>query len=399
MTRADLTYSNNELFFNNINLVKQKPHKTPYYLYSMKIFSENIQSFLNEAQARFDKVKVCYALKANSHPTFIKELARLNIGADVVSIGELEFAIANGIKPKNIVFSGVGKTKEEIIKAMDYQIYSFNVESFSELEFINLESKRRNIKTDIAIRLNPKVNSLTHQYISTGNKIHKFGILISEFSKNYKKNDPKYWSNINLKGLSIHIGSQLTNLEATSQGIRALCQCIEDLSLSLDFIDVGGGLGVDYYTSKEKLTIPSTQHYMDLIKKSLGHFARKHTIVFEPGRKIVANAGVLVTKVIREKESEGHNFLIIDAGMNDLMRPCLYQAKHQLLSFKQTDNHKKYDIVGPICESSDSFLTNYEMSEVKEDDLLVIADTGAYGKSLSNTYNMRTLIQEFFLEE
>jgi diaminopimelate decarboxylase len=308
------------------------------------------------------------------------------------------------VAPEKIVFSGVGKTEEEILFALKVSkkgIYSFNVESLEELELINRCAKKLGRKARICFRLNPVVKPKTHKFISTGNKTHKFGLLEKEVLSSL--GHKKYWSHSKLVGLSVHIGSQLLDLKATRQAIQRLSEVALNTKAELEFLDVGGGLGVDYHPDDTK-KLPSIQEYMQLIAKGLGqHFyARtelRPRIVFEPGRRIVAKAGIFVMQVLRNKVSENNHFVIVDGGMNDFMRPSLYGAYHGLLPVKEAPAKKTCHVVGPICETSDCFGSDRKLPELKTGDLLVLQDTGAYGYSMGSNYNLRGRPLELLLKK
>lgn len=402
------TYKNNTLNFDNIALETfAEKVKTPFYLYSTRQLLTNFNGFNDQAIAhRLPEPLVCFALKANPNLELLKALARAGSGADIVSVGELRRALEAGIDPQKIVFSGVGKRPEEIHEALacgSHGIYSFNVESVEEIDDIVTQAKKLKRTAQVAFRLNPKVNARTHKHISTGYKTHKFGILAHDIlaaAKKYKDN-----SHIKFMGLSVHIGSQLTCMEATTEALEAACKLYQELSQELgaplEFIDVGGGLGVDYSPDDKKvLTLP--KDYMALIKRTFDRnlVDEPKRIVFEPGRVIAARAGMLVTKVIRKKKSEGHEFIIVDGGMNDFVRTSLYEAYHELMPAKiRSEEKSSVDVVGPICETADCFATGRELHPVEKGDLLGVADTGAYGFSMASRYNMRELPREVVVNE
>jgi diaminopimelate decarboxylase len=402
------TYKNNTLNFDNIALDSfAEKVKTPFYLYSTRQLLTNFHGFYGQAQENgLPDPLVCFALKANPNLALLKALAKVGSGADIVSVGELRRALEAGIDPQKIVFSGVGKRPEEIHEALaagDKGIYSFNVESVEEIDDIINEAKSLNRVAQVAFRLNPKVNARTHKHISTGFKTHKFGILaedIIEAAKKYKSNP-----HIKFMGLSVHIGSQLTCMEATTEALEAACELFQKLrellESPLEFIDVGGGLGVDY-SPADKLVLTPPQEYMLLIKKVIDNKLNEapKRIVFEPGRVIAARAGMLVTKVIRKKSSEGHEFIIVDGGMNDFVRTSLYEAYHELMpAVIRGEQTTSVDVVGPICETADCFATGRQLTPIKKGDLLGVADTGAYGFSMASRYNMRELPPEIVVHE
>lgn len=389
----ELKYKNKSLEFASIDIAKvAKKHKTPFYLYSEEVLAGNYTEFYEGAKnAGLIKPLVCFALKSNPNKEFVKVLAKLGSGADIVSGGELKRALEAGIPAHKIVFSGVGKTDEEIVYALKKEVYSFNVESIEELELINFYAKKLKKTARICFRLNPVVVPKTHKYISTGNKTHKFGILEKDILDSLKVS--KLWTHSKLVGISIHIGSQLLDLKATKLAIARLCEVALKTKQPLEFIDVGGGLGVDYHPT-ETAKLPTIETYMKLVAKTTqDHFYKKSDlrprIVFEPGRRISAKAGILVMKVLRNKVSENNRFMIVDGGMNDFMRPSLYGAYHGLSPVKENKSKPVLThVVGPICETSDLFGTR-PMPKLESGELIVLEDTGAYGYSMGSNYNLR----------
>lgn len=394
--RSKLNYKDNELFFENQKLseVVQK-FRTPLYLYSQNDLTENYKEFENAASDFGLDHHICFALKANSNKELLKILAGLGAGADIVSVGELNRALEAGIPASKTVFSGVGKREDEIEAALNADIYSFNVESFEELKMINSLAKEKGKIARAAFRLNPRVKALTHKYISTGFKTHKFGILEEDIFNSLEQK--QYWSHTKLVGLSVHIGSQLIDLKATGEAIKAVSNVAKKLPEPLEFIDVGGGIGVNY-TKDQHPKAPALETYMKLVKENLnpGYPVK---VVFEPGRRIIASSGVFLSKVIRSKTSEDCHFLIIDGGMNDFARPSLYEAYHEILPSKITGEEIPVDIVGPICETADCFGEKRKMPKLEAGDFIAIADTGAYGYSMSSNYNLRSKPQEILLSE
>jgi diaminopimelate decarboxylase len=401
--KAPWKYHKGHLTFDNIPIqtIAQKA-KTPFYLYSERQIGERYSDFFNAAlnQAIPDPL-VCFALKSNPNPLLLKRLAKLGAGADIVSGGELRQALKCGIPPQKIVFSGVGKTIDEMrqgLKAGSKGIYSFNVESIEELEALNKVAASLKKKARFALRLNPQVKSLTHKHISTGHKTHKFGLLKSDILKILKKD----FKHCQLVGLSIHIGSQLKCLKATAKAIKELCLLAHEIKTPLEFLDVGGGLGVDYSPEDQK-DFKGPNEYMDVVYKTLTKYFKEKLpdrIVFEPGRVISARSGLLITKVIRQKCSEGHRFIIVDGGMNDFVRTGLYGAYHEVFrGYLRKGTKRNVDIVGPICESADCFASGRKLGPVKNEDLIAIADVGAYGYSMASHYNMRELPQEWIITE
>ncbi len=396
ISMKELEYKNKHLHFNQTDILEvSKKHRTPFFLYSEDILSRNYSDFFYGAvNSGLINPLVCFALKSNPNKELLKILASLGSGADIVSGGELKRALEAGISPEKIVFSGVGKTEEEIIYALKSSktgIFSFNVESIEELELINLCAKRLKKKARICFRLNPVVQPKTHKYISTGNKTHKFGLLEADILESL--HHKKYWTHSKLVGLSVHIGSQLLDLKATKKAIVKLCEVAIKTKAPLEFLDVGGGLGVDYHPD-ESQKLPSISDYMNLVSETLNKsFYSKSElrprVVFEPGRRIIAKAGIFVMKVLRNKVSENNHFVIVDGGMNDFMRPSLYGAFHDLVPVKEGKAQNPCHIVGPICETSDCFGSNRLMPNLNTGDYLVLCDTGAYGYSMGSNYNLR----------
>lgn len=389
-------YKNKKLQFSKVDLTTvAKKFKTPFFLYSEEILTRNYLDFYEGAQAaNLNQPLICFALKSNPNKELVKILAKLGSGADIVSGGELKRALEAGIPSNKIVFSGVGKTEEEILYALKVSkngIFSFNVESLEELELINACAKKTKKVARICFRLNPVVKPKTHKHISTGNKTHKFGLLEKDVLLSLGKK--QYWGHSKLVGLSVHIGSQLLDLKATKKALAIMCDVALKTKQPLEFLDVGGGLGVDYHPDETK-RLPQISDYMTLVSDALNkHFYEKSDlkprVVFEPGRRIVAKAGIFVMKVLRNKVSEDNHFVIVDGGMNDFMRPSLYGAYHGLLPVKESKATTTCHIVGPICETTDCFASNRLMPVLKSGDLLVILDTGAYGFSMGSNYNLR----------
>ena len=397
---SPLYYHNDELILNGFPIKNAiKEHKTPFYLYSLKQLKQNFENF-QDTLARFNLQNslICYAVKSNSNDQVLSLLASLGAGADIVSIGEFHQAIKAKIPAEKIVFSGVGKTDEEIEEVLDHKnsIFSFNVESADELYSIFEISKKKNKKPTIAFRLNPGVNAQTHRHISTGGKSHKFGIEANEIRSILKE---KIWSQLNLKGLSVHIGSQLTDMTATKEAIIELSEISSEINTPIEYLDIGGGLGIKYGPEDDGLA--SLERYISDIKSTLEKYWKHHSfpqLVFEPGRIISGNCGVLVTKIIRTKNQQNTSFLITDAGMNDLIRPALYDAYHEILPLtKNIGSASPYDIVGPICETGDFFARNRFISPVAKNDFLIIENAGAYGRVMSSTYNSRELTNEIII--
>ena len=361
-----------------------KKYKTPTYCYSYKQLKENIKNFKKNFKS-FSPL-ICFSIKSNPNVNLIKEISKFGLGADVVSMGELMIAIKAGIKPKKIVFSGVGKTSDEISYAIDNNILLINAESKSEIKQIDRIAKLKKKKVHVGIRLNPNTDANTLKQISTGKKENKFGVNEKTFCElvEYCKDS----KNIILKCLSVHIGSQILDHRPYEKMLRILGKIINKVNHKFEFIDLGGGMGISYDNNDKKLNY---KRYNIAIKKFLKN--NKSKIIFEPGRSIIGDTGTLVSKVIYIKKSGIKNFVIINAAMNDFMRPALYGASHKMLpSVKKNTNSKKtYEVVGPICESTDKFTTLKNFQELEENDFIVICDAGAYGMSLSSNYNLRPI--------
>ena len=359
-----------------------KKYSTPTYCYSYKLLKENINRFKRNFKS-FSPL-ICFSVKSNNNLSLLREIKKFGFGADVVSIGELMIALKAGINPKKIVFSGVGKTPEEIRHAINKKILLINAESKSEIKEIDKIAKSVNKKVQIGVRLNPDTNAKTLNQISTGKKDDKFGVnkkTLIDIINFCNKSE-----NLKLKCLSVHIGSQILDYKPYEKMLAVLNKILNESKHKFDFIDLGGGMGISYDQKSKKLDY---KKYNNAIKK----FLKKHKskIIFEPGRSIVGNIGFLVSKVIYIKKSEKKDFIILDTAMNDLMRPALYGAEHKILpSIKSNRKSVKiYEFVGPICESTDKFsvIKNYQI--LKEKDLIIICDVGAYGMSLSSNYNLR----------
>ena len=378
-----MKYIKNSFLIEKVNLQKlTKKFETPLYCYSYEKLKHNINNF--KLNFKSFSPLICFALKANSNLKIIKEIKKLGLGADVVSKGELMKALKAGVNSKKIVYSGVGKTSSELSYAIDKKILLINSESRSEVLEIEKLAKSKKKIVDIGIRLNPNTDAKTLSQISTGKKENKFGVNEKTFIElvNYIKKS-KY---INLKCLSVHIGSQIINHKPYEKMLRVIDKLIRKINYKFEFIDLGGGMGISYQESKKKLNYKKYNH---AVKKLL----KKHDckIIFEPGRSIIGNTGILVSKVIYIKENQTKNFIILDAAMNDLMRPALYGAKHRIipLNRKKEISKKTYEFVGPICETTDKFLTINKFQKLNEKDLVIICDVGAYGSSLSSNYNLR----------
>ena len=386
-----MKYINNSLFIEKIKVEKiAKKFGTPTYCYSYNQIKENVSNFRNKFKS-FSPL-ICFAIKSNTNVRIVKEIGKFGLGADVVSMGELMMALKAGIKPKKIVFSGVGKTAAEIAFAIDKNILLINAESKSEIIEIERVAKKKARSVDIGIRLNPNTDAKTLKQISTGKKENKFGVNEKVFFELIKYTNIS--KNINLKCLSVHIGSQILDHKPYEKMLNVIDKIIKKSNHNFEFIDLGGGMGIPYQKKIKKLNYDK---YNIAIKK----FLKKHQskIIFEPGRSIIGNTGFLISKVVYIKENEKKDFIILDAAMNDLMRPALYGANHLTLPVIKTNviAKKIYEFVGPICESTDKFTTLKKFQKLKEKDLIVMCDTGAYGMSLSSNYNLRPKAAEILI--
>ena len=369
-----------------------KKYSTPLYCYSYKKLRNNIINF----KKSFEPINpiICFAVKANSNRTILREIGKLGLGADVVSIGELIKALRSGIKPNKIVFSGVGKTEDELKYAIRKKILLINTESESEVFTIEKIAKKERKVVDVGIRINPNTDAKTLNQISTGKKENKFGVSEKVFHNllNYIKNS----KNLKLKCLSVHIGSQILDVRPYEKMLKVLDKVIKKTNYKFEYIDLGGGMGIDYNNDNINLNF---KKYCSSIKK----FAKNRTckIIFEPGRSIIGNTGVLISKIIYIKEGYKKNFVILDAAMNDLIRPALYGAKHRIIPMKKSNlkSNKVYEFVGPICESTDKFLTQKNFQRINEKDFIIICDVGAYGMSLSSNYNLRPKATELLIKK
>tara|TARA_Y100000591_G_scaffold163886_1_gene141427 strand:+ start:446 stop:1660 length:1215 start_codon:yes stop_codon:yes gene_type:complete len=387
-----MKYISNKFFIEGKNIKSlAKNFNTPLYCYSYKNLRENIENF----KRAFKEIEplICFSVKSNSNISLLKEIKKLGLGADVVSKGELYSSLKAGINKNKIVFSGVGKTKDEIEYAIKKQILLINSESLSEVLVIEKAAKKLKKKVNIGLRLNPDTDAETLEQISTGKSENKFGVDKKTFLKivNLMK-DSEF---IKIKCLSVHIGSQILNHKPYEKMLNVLDKLLRNLDYKFEIIDLGGGMGINYENKSKKL------NYLKY-KKLIIKFKKRYNckIIFEPGRSIIGNVGVLVTKVIYLKHSKTKTFVILDAAMNDLIRPALYNAKHRIIPFQKNKSRSKkiLEFVGPVCETTDKFLTVSKFQNIKENDIMVICDTGAYGYSLSSNYNLRLKPTEILIK-
>lgn len=365
---------------------------TPFYCYSSATLTRHYRVFA-EAFSDIDAL-ICYAMKANSNQGVLATLAALGAGADVVSEGELRRALAAGISADKIVFSGVGKTVREIDVALDAGILCFNVESEPELEVLNARALKSGKRAPVSFRVNPDVDAKTHAKISTGKKDDKFGISWTRAEGVYAR--AAELPGINVTGIDMHIGSQITDLQPYHDAFNLLKRLVDTLRAAghtIEHIDVGGGLGIPYRSDNEPP--PDPQAYADVVLEQVRSLDCQ--VIFEPGRMIAGNAGILVSEVIYIKDGGSRTFAIVDAAMNDLIRPTLYEAWHDIrpvIAPSGNAPHEKVDIVGPVCESGDYLAKDRDMAALKSGDLIAIESAGAYGAVQSSTYNTRLLVPE-----
>ncbi len=396
----NLAYQNHnnqqQLFVENlaINEIAKKVG-TPFYVYSKKSLFSNFSTFEQAFKKHnISNYKICYAIKANCNIHLVKILAGLGSGIDAVSAGEIYLALKAGIDPKKIVFAGVGKTKDEIGFALKNGIDEFAVESIPEMHLLNEVAISLRKKAKFMLRVNPDVDAKTHDKISTGRKSDKFGVDINLAQEIYQ--EASKLSGLEIYGISTHIGSQITTLEPFKLAflkIRELCLELKKQGHNIKNLDFGGGIGIKY-KDEELFEIVD---YIKIIKDLTQDLDVKVTLA--PGRSMIANAGILVSEVTYIKETASKNFAIIDAGMNDLARPGLYDAYHQTLPIIKEENRKvTYDFAGPVCETTDILAKNRQLSELKAGDLVAFLDSGAYGSSMSNQYNCRPLIPEILVD-
>jgi diaminopimelate decarboxylase len=363
---------------------------TPFYCYSSATLERQYRQFANAFADQ--RATIHYAVKANSNLAVISTLGRLGAGADIVSEGELRRALAAGIPASRIVFSGVGKTRGEMAFALTARVHQINVESEPELEALSAVASGLGVTASIALRVNPDVDARTHAKISTGKKENKFGIELGRVQAVAQR--AAVLPGITLRGLAVHIGSQLTDLAPFREAFSRLAELVGELrgvGLTIDQIDLGGGLGVSYHGE----TPPSLIDYAAVVKGTVGNLGV--ALAFEPGRLLVAESGALVTTVVYVKDGSTRRFLVLDAAMNDLIRPALYEAWHEIVPLRQPRigaPTEPVDIVGPVCETGDTFATQRALPPVTEGELVAILSAGAYGAAMSSTYNSRLLIPE-----
>lgn len=387
-------YQNDQLYCEGVSVADIAGKVgTPFYLYSEKTLRQHFRVF-DSAFTDLPHI-VCYAVKANSNIALLRLFASEGGGVDIVSGGELYRALQAGVDPQKVVYSGVGKRLDEIEYALRSNILMFNVESSQELQVIDECAGRLGLKAGIALRVNPDVDPGTHPYISTGLKENKFGIDIDKSVDDYRR--AMSLKNLDIKGVSCHIGSQLTKITPFTDALerlKKLMGILKNEGITIKYLDMGGGLGITYNAEEPP-------HPTDYAKEIIG--AAKDlgcTFIFEPGRVIVGNAGILVTKVLYTKSNEAKNFIIVDAGMNDLVRPSLYGSYHHIQPVRKNDAEEIVaDVVGPICESGDYLAKGRQLPAFKNDDLMAVMSAGAYGFTMSSNYNSRPRIAEILVSE
>ncbi|MDC0618857.1 diaminopimelate decarboxylase [Pelagibacteraceae bacterium] len=389
----NLRYIGKNLFIENLSVINiVKKNKTPFYLYSENQIINNYLKFTKT----FKKTNpiVCFAAKSNSNVSILKILGKLGAGADVVSGGELLKALKAGIKANKIVFSGVGKTEDELKIAVNKKILLINCESESEAKLVNKIAKKLNKKVSIGFRLNPNVDAKTHKNISTGKAENKFGLSIKSF-KSFSR-DLSVYKNIKLDALSVHIGSQILSDAPYKKTLSVMSKLINELNLNLKFVDLGGGFGINYSGKDKPINLKKYSTLVQDFSKKL-----KCKIIFEPGRSIIGDTGILLSKIQYIKKGAKKRFIILDAGMNDFMRPALYDAKHTIIPISKIKSKIKglIEFVGPICESTCKFGIYKNYQKIKESDYVAITNVGAYGASLSSNYNTRPLIAEILINK
>jgi diaminopimelate decarboxylase len=378
----------------NNTIEKFRDIPTPFYYYDLDILHETLDTLKKESGS--SGFKIHYAVKANANPRILKIISSYGFGADCVSWNEIAVALEAGFKPEEIVFAGVGKTDKEIESAIRHDIFCFNCESMQEIEVINHLASLQNKRVNIALRINPLIEAHTHKYITTGIEASKFGVHTWELDDILKNLNSM--QNINLMGMHFHIGSQITRMAV----FQSLCTHINELqnwfelrSINLKVVNIGGGLGIDYENPDDN---PRFADYFNLVHEFID-LRPGQELHMEPGRSVVGQCGSLISKVIYVKNGSNTIFAIIDAGMTDLIRPALYQAHHNIENLTSRGHLYRYDVVGPVCESADTFAKFIELPEVKRGDIFAIRSAGAYGEVMASRYNMRDLPGAVFSDE
>lgn len=367
--------------------------ETPFYYYDMELLRKTLSVIKQETEGK--PYFIHYALKANANPVILKEIANYGFGADCVSGNEVLRALKYGFPASKIVFAGVGKTDKEISIGLENNIYCFNVESLPEMEAIAELATEKNHVAQIALRINPNIDANTHKYITTGLEENKFGLNESDLPQALEL--VKKYNSLKLIGMHFHIGSQITDLSSyqdLSKKVVKIRDWFANHGVTFEMINVGGGLGIDYY-NPDANPVADFRSYFGLFEKNL-QLEENQTLHFELGRSVVAASGSLISRVTYVKEGTSKKFLILDAGMTELLRPALYQAYHKIENISSDKKFEIYDVVGPICESSDTFGENVELEKSGRGDIIVIRSAGAYGETMSSTYNCRELPKSYF---
>lgn len=380
----------------NFPIDRFKSIETPFYYYDVDLLKKTLQ-IVKEITLKYGYVQH-YAVKANANHHLLQVIAAAGFGADCVSGNEIKAAVAAGFPASKIVFAGVGKTDKEINTALDYNIFCFNVESLPELDVINELAGKKGKKANVALRINPNVDAHTHEYITTGLDENKFGFSISSLTSAI--DILRTMVNVELVGIHFHIGSQITDpsfFKPLCERVIELEKFFDDKGVKLPHINVGGGYGIDY-DDPNGHPIPDFQAYFDLYNQNLP-LKQGQTLHFELGRSIVGQCGSLISRVTYVKHGEAKNFVILDAGMTDLIRPALYQAYHKIENITSEAPEQKYDVVGPICESSDCFAKDYELNETRRGDLIALRSAGAYGEIMASQYNCRELPKPYYSDK
>jgi diaminopimelate decarboxylase len=372
---------------------KLKALPTPFYYYDVDLLEKTLDVITTEA-ARY-RYRIHYAVKANANPRILSLIARSGLGADCVSGGEIRAALQAGVNPREIVFAGVGKADWEIELGLDSDISCFNVESAAELDIINQIARAKGKTAPVALRINPDIDAHTHAKITTGTKENKFGINLTQLSG--VLDSLEQMNNVKLTGIHYHLGSQITDLTAFQDLAIRTNEILDDMDargIRIDNINFGGGLGVDYYHPNH-LPIPAFENYFAAFHR-LVKLRDGQQVHFEPGRSVVAQCGSLISKVLYVKEGETKRFAILDAGFTELIRPAMYDAYHRIENITSNDEAEIYDVVGPICESSDVFGKEVELNKTRRGDLLALRSAGAYGEVMASQYNCRKLPLSYF---
>ncbi|TFH02588.1 MAG: diaminopimelate decarboxylase [Calditrichales bacterium] len=393
-------HSDNRLHLENVDLAALgKELSSPFYIYSKNEILRNCQKVKTIAGDL--NFMPCYAIKANYNPRILELIQETGFGADVVSGGELHFALKCGFPAEKVVFAGVGKTRAEIVAAVSAGIHSLNIESESELEQVAAVAAELNKEVLISVRVNPDIDAKTHPYISTGLLANKFGVTRETARNMYLR--ASRLPNIVPAGIHVHIGSQIETAGPYIETIDFINEFIKELAaagINIRYVDLGGGIGIDYHNQLHSSGFPQT-HIDAILPQVLDPFrGRDLNVLLELGRSIIGSAGLLITKVLYIKQTPLKKFIVVDAAMNNLMRPSLYQAYHQIVPLVQSDRKpEKVDVVGPVCETTDFFARDRMLPELKEGDMIAITGAGAYGQSLASNYNLRPMLAEYLVSE